>query len=105
MLILSLVIPCLAWAAAFAEPDPREIQELYHEVQYCMEYTAGHGVAKVLFFENIGWQLEPRFSLDLAALRTLWRQTTVPETWTEEAVAAGAQSGTCGDLASSACAS
>ena len=84
LLILSLVIPCLAWAAAFAEPDPREIQELYHEVQYCMEYTAGHGVAKVLFFENIGWQLEPRFSLDLAALRTLWRQTTVLETWTEE---------------------
>ena len=84
LLILSLVIPCLACAAAFAEPDPREIQELYHEVQYCMESTAGYGAAKVLFFENIGWQLEPRFSLDLAALRTLWRQTTVPETWTEE---------------------
>ena len=84
LLILSLVVPALTWAAAFAEPDAQEVQALFHEVQFTMDATAGHGAAKVLFFENVGWRLEPRFSLDLAVLRTLWRRTTTPEAWTEE---------------------
>ena len=84
LLILSLVMPALTWAAAFAEPDPQEVQQLYHEIQFCMDNTAGHGAAKVLFFENVSWHLEPRFSLDIAVLRTLWRRTTTPEAWTEE---------------------
>ena len=84
LLISSLVIPALTWAAAFAEPDSQEVQLLYHEIQHCMENTAGHGAAKVLFFENVGWPLEPRYSLDLAALRLFWRRTAEPEFWTEE---------------------
>ena len=84
LLISSLVIPALTWAAAFAEPDAQEVQLLYHEIQHCMENTAGHGAAKVLFFENVGWPLEPRYSLDLAALRLFWRRTAEPEFWTEE---------------------
>ena len=84
LLISSLVIPALTWAAAFAEPDAQEVQLLYHEIQHCMENTAGHGAAKVLFFENVGWPLEPRYSLDLAALRLFWRRTAEPEFCTEE---------------------
>ncbi|CAE7475726.1 L96 [Symbiodinium sp. CCMP2592] len=93
LLILSLVMPALTWAAAFAEPDDKEVQALYHEIQYCMEATAGHGAAKVLFFENVGWQLEHRYSLDLAALRLFWRRTTTPEAWTEELPLTDAQQG------------
>ncbi|CAE7766529.1 unnamed protein product, partial [Symbiodinium sp. KB8] len=48
------------------------------------EATAGHGAAKVLFYENVGWFLEPQFSLDKAALRTLWQKTTCPEALTED---------------------
>ena len=86
-------MPALTWAAAFAEPDPQEVQELYHEVQHCMDYTGGHGAARVLFFENVSWHLEPRFSLDIAVLRTLWRRTTTPEAWTEELAISELQDG------------
>ena len=81
LLIRSLVLPCLTWAGAFATPDPKHVMPFNGEVEYCMEATAGHGAAKVLFYENVGWYLEPQFSLDL---RTLWRKTSTPETWTEE---------------------
>ena len=33
---------------------------------------------------RMGWFLEPQYSLDLGALRTLWRKTTTPEAWTED---------------------
>ena len=39
LLILSLVMPALTWAAAIAEPDPQEVQQLYHEIQFCMDNT------------------------------------------------------------------
>ncbi|OLQ08189.1 hypothetical protein AK812_SmicGene8320 [Symbiodinium microadriaticum] len=38
------------------------------------EATAGHGAAKVLFYENVGWFLEPQFSLDKALKSVDWRE-------------------------------
>ena len=49
---------------------------LQKEVERCMHATAGHGVAKVLFYELVGWGLETRYALDERILRDCWRFVT-----------------------------
>ena len=82
-LVRSLVLPCIAWAAPYASPDAADITRLAAEIEACLEMMAGHGAAKVLFYEIIGWELEPQFAVDLAILRAFWRTSCRPDAWTE----------------------
>ena len=83
-LVRSLVTPGITWAAAYASPDREELRALQKEVEACMYALAGHGSAKVLFYEIMGWWLCPHFALDEATLRELWRCVVRPHAWTEE---------------------
>ena len=84
-LVRSLVTPGITWAAAYASPDREELRALQKEVEACMIALAGHGSAKVLFYEIMGWWwLCPHFALDEATLRELWRCVVRPHAWTEE---------------------
>ena len=72
------------WAAAYATPDPDELRTLQKEVEAGMFTLAGHGAAKVLFYEITGWWLDRRFALDECTLREFWRNVVRPGAWTEE---------------------
>ena len=54
LMIRSLVVPAAVWAASFASPSQADVNCLQKEVERCMHATAGHGVAKVLFYELVG---------------------------------------------------
>ena len=45
---------------------------------------AGHGAAPVLFYEVVGWGLNPHFAIDERVIRDLWRAMFQPDVWTEE---------------------
>ena len=45
---------------------------------------AQHGAARVLFFEVVGWGLEPQFAMDVSTLRAMWRTVVKPPAWLEE---------------------
>ena len=66
-LIRSLVLPCFAWAAAYAAPHEEDLAAVSNEVEYYFDTHTGQGVATVLFYKVAGWFLEPQFSLDVAA--------------------------------------
>ena len=83
-LVRSLVLPAVTWAASFATPTEDDLWLLQREVEHCMHALAGHGAAKVLFFELLGWHLEPCFAIDERILRDMWRAIVSPGSWTEE---------------------
>ena len=83
-LVRSLVLPAVTWAASFATPTEDDLWLLQREVEHCMRALAGHGAAKVLFFELLGWHLEPCFAIDERILRDMWRAIVSPGLWTEE---------------------
>ncbi|CAE7040599.1 unnamed protein product [Symbiodinium sp. CCMP2592] len=83
-LIRSLVVPCFAWAAPYANPDPKELEAIRKEVLlHLCSRQVGQEAARVLFYEIAGWYLEPRFALDAAILRALWRHVVRPPSWQE----------------------
>ncbi|CAE7357806.1 unnamed protein product, partial [Symbiodinium sp. CCMP2592] len=57
MLVRSLVMPCLAWAAGFARPSAKDVQAVQHEVRFLFSSGYGGDVATVAFYELLGWGL------------------------------------------------
>ncbi|CAE7363201.1 Pol, partial [Symbiodinium sp. CCMP2592] len=84
MLVRSLVMPCLAWAAGFARPSAKDVQAVQHEVRFLFSSGYGGDVATVAFYELLGWGLEPSFALDLGLCRLFWRWVSKPPVWLEE---------------------
>ncbi|CAE7831617.1 unnamed protein product [Symbiodinium sp. CCMP2592] len=84
MLVRSLVMPCLAWAAGFARPSDTDVKAVQHEVRFLFNSGYGGDVATVAFYELLGWILEPSFALDLGLCRLFWRWFSKPPDWQEE---------------------
>ena len=83
-LMSSLITPCYSWAAAFASPDPSELAEIRQAVLPLFSVGAVTGIAKVLMYEVLGWELEPQFAIDKACLRAAWHFCVRPPGWMEE---------------------
>ncbi|CAE7304044.1 unnamed protein product [Symbiodinium sp. CCMP2592] len=84
MLVRSLVMPCLAWAAGFARPSENDVKAVQHEVRFLFNSGYGGDVATVAFYELLGWGLEPSFALDMGLCRLFWRWVSKPPVWQEE---------------------
>ena len=84
MLVRSLVMPCLAWAAGFARPTTDDINAVRNEVRFLFSAGFGGDVATVAFYELLGWGLEPSFALDLGLCKLCWRWVSKPPPWQEE---------------------
>jgi len=82
-LIRSLVEPIFTWAAPYAAPDASELEAIRQEVLYLCSRKVGREAARVLFYEVVGWFLEPQFALDAAILRATWRVVVHPPEWSE----------------------
>eukprot|EP00439_Symbiodinium_sp_Y106_P083602 s905_g23.t2 len=84
MLVRSLIMPCLAWAAGFARPTMEDINAVRNEVRFLFSAGFGGDVATVAFYELLGWGLEPSFALDLGLCKLCWRWVSKPPPWQEE---------------------
>ena len=82
-LVRSLVVPTFTWAAPYAAPAEAELEAIRQEVLYLCSWKAGQEAARVLFFEVVGWFLEPNFAVAAAALRAMWRLCVRPPEWCE----------------------
>ena len=79
----SLVVPCFSWAAGFARPSKAELELLRAETAYLFVPHFSGVSARVLVHEASGWQTDPVFACDSAALRTLWTACSKPPGWLE----------------------
>ena len=72
-LVRMLVVPCLAWASGFASPSAEDLDAIKKEVLQLFNPNFGQEAARVLVLEQLGWELEPQFAVDISCLRELWR--------------------------------
>ena len=80
-----LVVPCLAWASGFASPSDEDLHAIKKEVLQLFNPNFGQEAARVSVFEQLGWELEPQFAVDVSCLRELWRLATAPPAWMDTA--------------------
>ena len=66
-LLLSLVVPPFSWAAGFARPDAKALNEIRSAITQAFQKCFSRDFARVSFFEALDWQLHPDFACDLGA--------------------------------------
>ena len=80
-LLISVVVPSMAWAASFARPSHEDLQAVQQEIEHTFSSSFVRGFATVRLYEALGWQMNPHFACDLGALCVLRKACIQPPSW------------------------
>ena len=84
-LLRTMVLPMLTWAGGFATIQHEEMEEIVAAFRDLLYSTLAHDTPLVLLYELAGWEIQPQFACELAALREAVRIHCREPSWMEEA--------------------
>ena len=84
-LLRTMVLPMLTWAGGFATVQHEEMEEIVAAFRDLLYSTLAHDTPLVLLYELAGWEIQPQFACELAAMREAVRIHCREPSWMEEA--------------------